>query len=68
MRKLLHGFIQHCNAFLKQNIYKPNLATHCLNNKPQFLDIQSLKLIKNIQKAKNEYLEKKIYEIIRRCV
>ena len=50
-KKLLDRFLQHRNAFLKQNIYISNLATHCLNNNHLFPNIENIKLIKNIQKV-----------------
>ena len=44
-KKLRDRFVQHRNAYLKPNIYKSNLATHCLNNNHQFPNIENIKLI-----------------------
>lgn len=50
-KKLLNRFLEHRNAYLKPQIYKSNLATHCLENKHGFPDISNVHLVKHIPKG-----------------
>lgn len=43
--------MRHKNAFLKLYIYKPNLATHSINNSHQFSKIKNVKLTQSVARG-----------------